>query len=557
MLRRSRLLAVMRYEMRSHMTGRAALRMLAVAAALLLPASTIVVPKFSAPRAATTNQPPARIKVRGSIPAGLESRLELAEESPYELRGNDPVTLVATHLSRDMRAAMETLEGTPKVEVREFPISRNPPGRSLLIAILAISLLTGPLTDALPGERARRTLEVLLTTGISRSELIGGKWLAWTLSSVATAAIAAGLACWRGIQEPGWWLLGLPLFIASTVAFGLWLVRLVDDVVGGSAAPMRVIPVAAGGMAAIAFAVSTVSPAMAAAVPIGGAFLVAADLFTTWQQALAATLGSVVFVIAVLWRTGQDLDRLNTSSAPSRFGALGLSAVATLLWWLTVGGSGIWSGGGGQSSELATALPRATTVGAVALLACAVIAIARESSRGTAPTVVAPRSPAAFAFAAAVAIALAASGAIPHLDSATANPVMQTILTRLREGGVSTSMTTSVAAALAGLLSVFGQTVLFRAVVAPRSSWVLASVVWALVVCPFSPWSALAGSLALGALGAAYGWTAVLGAHLAWALGASVGLGIGGGAIPLQMLALGIALGAWKLASGAPTRHQL
>ena len=38
----------------------------------------------------------------------------------------------------------------------------------------------------------------------------------------------------------GWWLLGLPLFIGSAVAFGLWLVRLVDDVVGGSAAPMPV-----------------------------------------------------------------------------------------------------------------------------------------------------------------------------------------------------------------------------------------------------------------------------------------------------------------------------
>ena len=36
----------------------------------------------------------------------------------------------------------------------------------LLIAILAISLLTGPLADTLPGERARRTLEVLLTAGI-------------------------------------------------------------------------------------------------------------------------------------------------------------------------------------------------------------------------------------------------------------------------------------------------------------------------------------------------------------------------------------------------------
>jgi len=574
LLRAGRLLAVARYEARSHMTGRQALRLLGVAAALLLPAGLIPTPRLRPPQQLAPvvevapgsegefvgPPPPPKVRVRGEIPPLLASRFELSERAPAEIHGVDPVLLSAPEVTNEMRAALETLDGPVRLEYRGYLIPGRLPGRSLLIAILAISLLTGPLADALPGERARRTLEVLLTAGISRGELIGGKWLAWTLSASVTAGVAAMLACWRGVQPAGWWLAGLPLFIASAVAFGLWLVRLVDDVVGGSAAPMRVLPVAAGSMAALARAIAEVSPVAAAAVPLGGPLLVAADLFSSGPQLLAAGAGTVVFVVAILTRTGRDLDRFDTVSSPTRWGALGLSGVAVLLWWLTVAGPGIWGGGiAGASSNLVTPLPRSMMVGGIALLACAVIAIAREAQRGPAGESVEVASTAALFVTFAVAALLAASGPLPVLDLAPARPVIDTMADRLREAGVPSAMRSSAATMFAALVSIAGQAVLFRHVVATRLGATAASLLWCAAVSPLSPWSALPASLALGFLAQSYGWTSALVAQFLWAAAVSAGDGIGDGVFSLgiQMIAAAIAWGAPRLVRGVPMRHQL
>ncbi|MFN2425731.1 MAG: ABC transporter permease subunit [Candidatus Binatia bacterium] len=554
------------------MTGRQGLRLIGVATALLLPVSVITLGPLrslvvGAPPSATSAgseadalvgpPPPAKIRVSGVVPAALESRFVVAEESPYTLRGENPVWLYAPQVTPEIRNALDTLDGPVKLEVRTYAFKYHLPGRSLLIAILAVSLLTGPLADALPGERARRTLEVLLTTGITRGELIGGKWLAWTLSSTATALFAAAIACWRGIQEPGWWLLGLPLFIGSAVAFGLWLVRLVDDVVGGSAAPMRVLPVAAGTTALFAQGVSNLSPAAAAAVPLGGSLLVAADVFQSGSQLVAATVGTVVFIMSVLTLTGRDLDRVDTTSSPTRWGAVGLSAVATLLWWLSVAGPRVW--GSGITTDLVTPMPRSTMVGGLALLACACVAIAREMRSGRVKAAPAPPVFTTVLATFAVAAALAVSGPLPDLDIAPARDTVQSMLDRLREGALPVAIVVSRETLLAAVLSIVGQVVLFRGVVAARAGWITASALWCFAVCPLSPWSALAASLALGALAAAHGPMAALVAHALWAVGASSGLAAGGAAAALgfQMIALVIALGASRLVRGAPMRHQL
>ena len=568
-----RLLSVARYERKIHMSGRPALRMLAVAAALLLPAGVIptprirppVVPPISAPPPDDPSfvgpPPPPKIPAYGEVPASLSERFISAERAQIEFQGENPVIVRAIDLPTETRAALETLDGPVGLEHRNYVLPVRLPGRSLLIAILAISLLTGPLADALPGERARRTLEVLLTTGITRGELIGGKWFAWTMSASLTAAVAAALAIWRGVQEPGWWLFGLPLFIGSAVAFGLWLVRLVDDVVGGSAAPMRVLPVAAGAMAALSRAISGTSPLAAAAIPLGGPLLLAADLYTTPAEVAAASVSTAVFITAILAKTGRDLDRVDTHSSPTRWGAAGLTGVATLLWWLTVAGPGVWGGGiGGVSTDLITPTSHSMMVGGIALLACALIAIIREPSRGVRENdtpAVRHRVPPVVVIGLVGAI-LAASGPVPKLDLSPVYSSADLMLGRLREAAVPTAMYTSVAIAACAVVSVFGQVVLFRSVVASRLGWITAAVLWSVAMSPWAPWTTLAGSLALGALGATYGWTAAFLAQLLWSIGASSGLGTEGPAsLAVQMIALVIASAVARFARGEPSRHQL
>jgi hypothetical protein len=574
LLRLGRLLAVARYEQKSHMTGRQALRLFGLALSLLLPVAVLsgapvrsLLPGPTSSGEPLTEgswgagpPPPPMVKVKGFVPPGLESRLTLADDSPFVIEKLAPVTLRAPYVPENLRFALDTIDGPEKLEVRPYVFLLDLPGRSLLIAVLAVSLLTGPLADALPGERARRTLEVLLTTGITRGELVGGKWLAWTLSSTATALLASMVACWRGVQEPGWWLLGLPLFIGSAVAFGLWLVRLVDDVVGGSAAPMRILPVAAGATALLARGLSSLSPVAGAAVPLGGPLLVAGDIFQSGPQILAATAGTAVFVVAVLTRTGRDLDRVDTTGSPTRWGAVGLSAIAMLLFWLTVAGPRVW--GSGITTDLVTPLPRSMMGGGLALLACAFVAYAREMRAGR--VTIERRASAAVSVAVTLAVgaALAASGPLPSLDLSTGRETIDAMVARLRDGAVPFAMLASWEAAFAALLSVVGQVVLFRGIVATRGGWITASVLWCFCVCPLGPWSALAASLALGALAAEHGLLAALAAQLVWVLAASAGVSWGEGwgaaavALAFQMIALAIAVGASKLARREPIRHQ-
>ena len=564
-----RLLSVARYEVRNHMSGRAALKLLGVASALLLPAGAISTPRIrpSAPPVAVVaidpdllGPPrPPKIAAIGPIPAALADRFEPAERANVEFEGENPLVVRAVDISPETRAALETLDGPKKFEARSYILPGRLPGRSLLIAILAISLLTGPLADALPGERARRTLEVLLTAGITRGELIGGKWLAWTMSATATACVAAAIACLRGVQAPGLWLIGLPLFIGSAVAFGLWLVRLVDDVVGGSAAPMRVLPVAAGAMAALSRAISGASPVAAAAIPLGGPLLIAADLYTSPAQVIAATLSTALFITVVLAKTGGDLDRIDTYSAPNRWGAAGLTAVAILLWWLTVAGPGVWgAGSGGVATDLITPTAHSMMVGGLALISCALIATVREpSGQSVAAERIEYRIPPVLVIS-LVAAVLGASGPLPKLDLSPVVPSIDAMLDRLRQSAVPPEMFSSITSAACAVGSVFGQVVLFRGVVATRMGWIMASVLWCVAVSPWAPWSALGGSLALGALANSYGWSAAFLAQLLWALVASSGFGTEGAAsLVLQMIALAIASGVLRVVRGVPSRHQL
>ncbi|HYC01272.1 MAG TPA: ABC transporter permease subunit [Candidatus Limnocylindrales bacterium] len=509
MIRPARLLAVARYELRSHNAGKQGRRFLLLALALLLPAGLIPSPlsnvgtagRRHAPAAPVSSKP---IAVRGMVPAALQGRLELSPLGEAEIVAEAPVRVRAPDVPDDLRAVLETLPGDSRVEVRRYRPPVRLPGRSILIAIVAISLLTGPLAEALPGERARRTLEVLLSAGISRAELIGGKWLTWTAWATLTALVAAATSIFSGVQQAGLWLLGLPMFIGCAVALGMWLVRLVDDVVGGAAAPMRVLPAAASVMAGLAWSFHSISPALSALVPLGGPLLVAADMLDRGVDVMAAGAGTALFTSWLLVRTGADLDRFDAAGSVRRHGAIGLASVATILWWLAVAGPAVWILAGNPQ---ATA-PLATShlAGGAALLGCALLACARE---GRLPW---SRIDARGAFVAlAVGVLLGMAG--PLVMRIAAPPAWaQPLAERL----LSAAVPDFTAAPMSALVAILGQTWLYRFVLAPRSGWLLATLLWAIAVSPFDPLSALPASLALGLIARRHGAGAAALAHLAW-----------------------------------------
>lgn len=552
MLRPSRLLAVARYEMRGHMSGSQGLRFAALALALLLPVGVVKLSISSIARAGLTLREspeaaagaPALPIVRGIVPRALAGLLHVDARSEVEIVSESPVRVKADTVPDDVRSVLEKLPEPASVEVRSFRPVLHLPGRSLLIAILAISLLTGPLAEALPGERSRRTLEVLLSAGISRAELVGGKWLTWTVWATLTAWLAAAGACWNGVQQAGWWILGLPLFIGTAVAFGLWLVRLVDDVVGGAAAPMRVLPVVATLLAAFANSIEPVSPLLAAAVPLGGQLLLASDMLSTPAAVAAGAAGAAAFIWFVLALTARDLDRFDLAGGIKRHGAIGLGAVALLLWWLSVAGPAVWALAG--NAKATSPLSSSLLAGGLALLGCAWIACARE---GAWPW---PSMSRRAVFGGVVVGALlAASG--PFALRFGAPPAWAGDMVARLAGAA----TPSLAAPVAALVCLAGQAWLFRFVVARRAGWLVGALLWTLAISPFDPLAAAPAALALGWLSAGLGVQSALIAQGVWTVGGLVAPAPMGTvpALALQMLAIAASLAVVTSKAGVPRRQ--
>jgi hypothetical protein len=229
-------------------------------------------------------------------------------------------------------------------------------------------------------------------------------------------------------------------------------------------------------------------------------------------------------------------------------------------------------------------------VGGIALVACALIAIVRQPSEAAPERRATRRRVPSVILVGLVGGALAASGPVPKLDLSPVLPSIGLMLERLRDAAVPSAMYSSVGVAACAVVSVFGQTVLFRNVVASRmgsspgrrsridsgtglgtatglgtgtgpgtgTGWITASVLWSIAMTPWAPWTTLPGSFALGVLGETCGWPAAFLAHVLWSIGASAGIGIEGPAsIAVQMIAFAIASGVARLVRGEPSRHQL
>lgn len=323
-LRPARILAVARRERARAAGGRRGLGLLLFSLLLLLPAGAW---RLKAPESL-----PA---VAGELPVALEGRLRLDPQAKVQLAAGPPVVVRARAISAELRAALDSLEPRPVLRVQP-PLGRvRLPGRALLVALLAISMLTGPLAESLPGEREGRTLELLLASSCSRLELVLGKWLAWTGLSSGVALMAGLAGVLRGTLPLGLWLLALPAALGFVVALGLWLVRGAADLVGGAALPMRVLPLLAVLAVGAALGLGAVHPLLGALVPLGGALALAGEI----QPAGAglALLSSLVGAGLLLWRTAEALDAQGLALPAERTGGgalllSGLLAHALAAW---------------------------------------------------------------------------------------------------------------------------------------------------------------------------------------------------------------------------------
>ncbi len=496
-MRPARLLAVAWRDLRLISGGRGWWKLPALAAGLLLPVGVI-------PLDIPTSLEALPARAQGQIPESLQALIEPSAQAPVGFTRAEEPTIRATRIPLATREALDTLPG-PSVRIEDLGSEPELPGRSLLVALLALSLMTGPLAESLAGERAKGTLTTLLAAGISRSELAWGKWLAWTGSATLATALVAigGLA--SGSQEWGPWPLGLPLVAGAAVALGLWLGRSAADEVGSATRTMRVLPMAALLLGGAAWFLRGISPALGAAVPLGGALLVAGNLAVSPVELLAALVGNGLAITAMLAGVTRALDgRPPWVDVPGLLRDLALIGAAALCWWLPIIGPGIWGIAG--NAELSASLDPRVGLATGALLFLGIVGI--DAARLHTSTGLKPPSLLGISvgFAAGGALAVLTQWELPELGLASGELAE---MAQLRLGrGVLPPV-----AVFALVLP--AQELLFRGWLQRRSP-LLALLAWVLVCTPLDPVTGLISGLLLGGLSRWKGWWAALAAHLGW-----------------------------------------
>lgn len=495
-VRVARIIAVGSRELARASTGRKGWGLLFFALALLVPAGALRLPGAA---------PDAHPVVSGTVPPGLVDAVIVDPGAATKLEAGPPVIVRTRSLAPELRRALAQLEPEPAVRLALEPLPLRLPGRALLVALLAISMLTGPLAETLPGERESRTLEVLLSSSLSRLELVVGKWGAWTLAASAVALLAGVSGMLTGAISPGAWLVAMPAALGVAVALGLWLVRGAGDLVGGAAVPMRVLPVVAVGSVVLAWGLGTTSPLLGAAVPLGGALVAASGLLEGLLAPVVAVSASLAASGLLLWATARSLDRQGVRPAGRSGGALGPLLTAALSWWLAVAGPGVFAMGG-ATEELA---PPGASVAAGGLLLALLggLAIARE---GHLPRLGSVRH---LPRGLAVGLLLAASVAgWATLDF----PVWAAPL----QDRLEIAAAPLAVGILPALLVAVGQELLFRGVLQARLGLFGAVVAWVVIIMPMDPLRGALIGLALGLLQRRLGLVAAVVAHVAWVLGA-------------------------------------
>lgn len=409
-MRLRRMLAVAERDLRVELGGRRGWFLPLLAAGLLLPAAT-------APPIPDKPVEMGPIRVAGDVPPALLDldRIQLDEERALLHFVAPTAEEPALRVRGDMIAATvhEKLDELyPGKGIRTEVIARPVyllPDRSLLLSLLSASLLTGAISQSLPGERSNRTLETLLTASITREELVAGKWLAWGGFGALFGTAAIALAVLLGRQEAGWWMLPSPTVALGTVALGFWLVRRTADVVGGATVAIRVLPAVLFGLGAAAWVLGTTHPLLGAALPLGGALMTAGALWDGPLPALVATTSTLLASFFLLRQTARDLDPEERTADTAAVDTLATVFGGAAAWCGALFGPVIWAAGG--TSGLLEAIPvgHGVLAGATAIGLLTLVRAARANRPLTALGLVPPKGVAVWGAALIGMIVLAAA----------------------------------------------------------------------------------------------------------------------------------------------------
>ncbi|MEL6341963.1 MAG: hypothetical protein AAFV53_02445 [Myxococcota bacterium] len=497
MILRPRVLAMVGWrDIRRVLAGRRRFGLPALGLLLLLPAGALPVgnPLASAPRP-TAAAAPVAPRVQGDVPEVLGDTVVSDPDARVRVSGASPLIVEAESLSGRLRAALAPLDGeVVAVETRTYRAPIRLPGRGLLVALIAISLLTGPLAESLPGEREERTLETLMSAAISREELIGGKWLAWTVAAGMTAVLSNAVGVLTGTVTVGAWALGVPLALAVSVASGLWLVSQARDIIGGAAAPMRVIPSVAVMLFGIAWGFSQWHPLLGAGLPLGGALLLAGGILDDAGSILVCTISSLAAALALLWATARAISRPAAQTPPQR---LTLILGALVAWWLPMLGPGVWAV---LDPRLQIDVERGLFAGGILLALLA----ASDWAQQTRPRPL--RRPDGFALLWGAAIG---GGLALIKDVLPVLSVNGLFADRIR------AQPTQLWAIVAAVL---GQELIFRWILPGRLGPVIAGICWVIIVTPLNPLLGILSGIGLWWVSRQHGLASAILAALIWRL---------------------------------------
>jgi ABC-type Na+ efflux pump permease subunit len=369
-MRSGRVIAVAKRDLAVEMRGKRGLVLPIIAAALLIPVSTI---EFGG----GTNML-REITVSGDVPAEvlMLSHTTSVPAGRVHFRQVDDVLLVeTTKIHPTIRKALD--RGAPVVTVSALETAPiRLPGRSLLFALISASILTAAVSASVAGERTRGTMETLLSSSLSRVEIVMGKWLAWSGFGAFTALAAALIATLFGRIEPGAWLIALPFVPAAAVAIGLYLVRRDARLVAGATVSLRVIPAVLSVSGVVSWVLGfMVSPVVGAAVPVGGALVAAGGV---WHEPLpvgVALLSTTLTTLFLLKRCAKDLNRVPVPVT----GKVGIRTIArTLLimlplWWVPLLAPLAWGPAGSPAMTAALSPIHATWAAGLALFTLLVL----------------------------------------------------------------------------------------------------------------------------------------------------------------------------------------
>lgn len=489
-LRPRRILAILRRDLHLVLAGRPGVTL--VGLLLLIPLGLL-------PTGSNADARPALSELPAALSPTLSARVDLRPGAPARLlTREDGALLVEGSVSPPLRAALDEALGAPTLTLHRVEPARTLPSRALLVVLLAISMLTGPLSETLPGERGGRTLETLMAAAVSREEIITGKWAAWAGYATVGAGCSVLAGLLTGAQTPGWWMLGVPMVLGTAVALGLWLVRGAADVVSGATVPMRVVPVVVCGLGAVAWGLAGWSPLIGASVPIGGALLVASDALRGVGPLLVAGAVSALTVGIFLRQTALALDA--EGPAPELAQRVLLVVQAALIWWLMVPGPAIWALQGGA---LRPSIDAGAAAGGLWLGLLALLLAVREAPERVA---LAP-SPWVRRGLEAVGIGVVLGvlwGVSPGLGEGPMAERLRAVL---------------VAPGIGGLIAAIGSELFFRGALARRIGAPAAGLAFVLIVGPASPLWAGLSAVILGILASRRGVeAAVLARVIAWAV---------------------------------------